>query len=136
MKKILTVALALALVLCVFAGCEKKETVLKDTDEFIVLSPEDSFAGKSLEEFMASVKAEGKLDYSINGQKMITSINGIENAADYSSCWMLYTDDAENSNTAWGVITYKDKAYGSATLGASDLVIAKGCVYIWVYTTF
>ena len=49
---------------------------------------------------------------------------------------MLYTDDAENSNDAWGTVVYEGKTYASATLGAESLVIAEDCVYIWVYTKF
>ena len=135
MKKILSLSLALIALLCLFTACGKKENVLKDSDERIVLTPEDSFAEKTLEEFMSAAKKEGKLEYEISNG-MITSINGIANPADYSYCWMLYTDDADNSNEAWGVITYKEKTYASASLGATDLKIKKGCVYIWVYTKF
>ena len=47
--------------------------------------------------------------------------------------WMLYTDDSENSNTAWGQIEYDGKIYGSAALGAGELVIKDGLTYIWYY---
>ena len=49
---------------------------------------------------------------------------------------MLYTDDSENSNTAWGQIEYDGKIYGSAALGAGELVIKDGLTYIWYYQAF
>ena len=67
---------------------------------------------------------------------MITSINGIENPADWSACWMLYTDDTENSNTEWGTVEYKEKTYGSSMWGGETLKVKNGCVYIWVYQSF
>ena len=135
MKKFLALSLCVMLACAMLFGCGGKNTVLKETDEFIVLVPTEDYAGKKLSEFMDYAKEQGELDYKLeNG--MVTSVNGIDNPADYSYCWMLYTDDAENSNDAWGTIQYKEKTYASATLGASALVIAKDCTYIWVYTKF
>ena len=135
MKKLASLLLCVMLACAVLCGCGGKNTVLKENDQFIVLTPTDDFAGKKLSEFMDFAKGKGTLDYKLeNG--MVTSVNGIDNPADYSYCWMLYTDDAENSNAAWGTIEYSAKVYASASLGATELVIAKGCVYIWVYTKF
>lgn len=135
MKKLICILSCLVIACAVLFGCGGKNTVLKETDEFIVLIPSEDYVGKNLSEFMDYTKEQGKLDYKIeNG--MVTSVNGIDNPADFSYCWMLYTDDAENSNEACGTITYKEKTYASATLGANALVIAKGCTYIWVYTKF
>jgi hypothetical protein len=67
---------------------------------------------------------------------MITSINGIENPADYSSCWMLYTSDEDNANAAWGTVEYEGKEYGSAISGAETLKIKADKLYIWVYKSF
>ena len=129
----------LIVAVCVSAfafACSKKDpTVIKDTDEFIVLKPTDDFAGKKLIEFMDYTKSQGTLDYTSDTSAygaFIDSVNGIKN--DGNNYWMLYTDDGDNSNSAWGEISYKDKIYASAALGASDLVIKAGCSYIWVYT--
>lgn len=135
MKKVVTVLLCVVLACTLFVGCGGKNTVLKETDEFIVLTPSDGFAGKKLSEFMDFAKENGELDYKLENS-MVTSVNGIDNPADYSYCWMLYTDDAENSNSAWGTIEYEGKTYASAALGATELVIAENCTYIWVYTEF
>ena len=75
-------------------------------------------------------------DYTIGPDGMITSINGIENPADFSSCWMLYTSDVENSNTAWGTVEYQGVKYGSAISGAETLKIKPDQLYIWVFQSF
>ena len=138
-RKILVLALVLVLAVLTLFACntkEKEPTVLKESDEYIVLKPTADFVGKSLLEFMNSAKANGELDFTVDSTNMVQSINGIANPADYSKCWMLYTSDAEHANTAWGTIVYKDQTYGSATLGAESLIIVENGLYIWVYTTF
>ena len=135
MKKIIALSLCIMLLCAFLCGCEAKTKVLKETDEFIVITPSEEFVGKTLKDCMDDLKTRGELEFSVN-KGMISSINGIDNPADYSYCWMLYTDDAENGNDAWGTIEHAGKTYASATLGAESLVIAKGCVYIWVYTKF
>ena len=133
MKKLICVLLVFV-IFCAFPfGCGGKNTVLKETDEFIVLTPTEDFVGRKLIEFMDHTKTEGSLDYTADGT-FITSVNGIYNSAESGDYWMLYTDDADNSNAAWGTIEYEGKTYASAALGADSLVIAKDCVYIWVYT--
>ncbi len=116
-------------------GVQKKFTVLKESDTYIVISEIDDFAGKPLLEAMQAAKDKGELDYTIEGS-MVTSMNGVENAADYSSCWMIYTDDENFSNTAWGEIEYDGKTCGSASKGVSELIVASGKIYVFVYTEF
>ena len=135
MKKIIALSLCIMLLCALLCGCVAKTKVLKETDEFIVITPSEEFAGKTLKDCMDELKTRGELEFTVNNG-MISSINGIDNPADYSYCWMLYTDDAENSNDAWGTVVYEGKTYASATLGAESLVIAEDCVYIWVYTKF
>lgn len=135
MKKITALLLCVALLCAFLCGCAPKTKVLKESDEFIVITPSEEFVGKTLKDCMDDLKNRGELEFTVKSG-MISSINGIDNPADYSYCWMLYTDDAENSNNAWGTIEYKDKVYASAMLGAESLVIAKGCTYIWVFTEF
>ncbi len=67
---------------------------------------------------------------------MITRINDIANSASENKYWMLYTSDTANANDAWGTVEYKEKTYGSATLGAESLVIKEDCLYIWYYQSF
>ena len=135
MKKTVALLLCVMLFCALLCGCGAKTKVLKETDEFIVITPSEDFVGKTLKDCMDDLKTRGELEFTVNNG-MISSINGIDNPADYSYCWMLYTDDAANSNDAWGTIEYDGKTYASATLGAESLVIAEDCVYIWVYTKF
>ena len=138
-RKILVLSLVLVLLVLCLCACgakEKEPTILKESDEYYVLKPTADFAGKSLLEFMNSVKASGELDFTVDNTNMITSINGVANTSDYSKCWMLYTSDTEHANTAWGQIEYNGQVYGSATLGAESLIIVENGLYIWVYTTF
>jgi polar amino acid transport system substrate-binding protein len=68
---------------------------------------------------------------------MVMAINGLYNdVVSWSASWMLYTNDAELSNTAWGTCEYQGEIYGSAMYGAESLTVKNGCRYIWVYQTF
>ena len=122
------------------SGCIQKEPlVIKDSDTYIVIKTTqeamDDQTDMLLIDYMAKLKEKGQLEFEIaNG--MITSINGIENPADYSSCWMLYTSDEELSNSAWGIVEYEGKQYGSAISGAETLQIKADQLYIWVYKSF
>ena len=141
MKKLLTTTLAFCLTLFALLvfGCSKERLVLKESDTFIVITVSSKQMelneNSTLIEYMQSLKADGKLDFELSNG-MINSINGIENPADWSSCWMLYTSDTENSNVAWGEVDYEGQTYGSSTLGAETLKIKDGCIYIWVYKAF
>jgi hypothetical protein len=99
----------------------------------ITISQEASVQGVTVLEYMSQMEENGELSFTIeNG--MITKINGTKNGT--NSYWMLYTNDAENSNTAWGTYEYKENTYGSAVLGAESLQIKAGSTYIWLYQTF
>jgi hypothetical protein len=84
---------------------------------------------------MEELSADGALTFKESGG-MVTSINGKDNPADWSACWMLYTSDAEMSNMGWGVIEYEGNTYGSAILGAGSLSVSVGEYYIWSYQSF
>ena len=140
-KRLSSLLLVLLLTLSVLLpGCQKSEPlVIKDSDTFIVLkiTPE-ALEGKEdqyMIDYMNELAQKGELECTISNG-MITSINGIENPADFSSCWMLYTSDAENSNTAWGTVEYEGVEYGSAISGAETLKLKADVIYIWVYQTF
>ena len=89
----------------------------------------------TLIDVMEKAKLEGELTYEISGG-MVTSVEGTANAADFSSCWMLYTTDEEMSNTEWGTITVGEKTLGSAIVGAEALPVVEGELYVWDYQTF
>ena len=139
-----TIALMICVVVFGFAGCslfggEKEPLVIKESDAYIVITVSSEqmeiSSDTTLIDYMQTLKADGQLDFEItNG--MITSVNGIENPADWSSCWMLYTSDADLANSAWGTVEYNGVVYGSAILGAETLKIKDGCLYIWVFQSF
>ena len=139
-KKILSVLLAVLMlsVSLLLTGCKKEPLVIKDSDTYIVIkTTEEAMKGKEdmlLVDYMELMREEG-LEFEIR-DGMIVSINGIENPADYSSCWMLYTSDAENSNASWGTVEYEGKEYGSAISGAETLKIKANEIYIWVFKSF
>lgn len=132
MKKLLTL-LAVILTVTTMAfqvACKKEPLVIKESDEFVIVKV-DKDVDLSLIDYVKSLD-EYKDSFLIeNG--MITAIDGVKNKADWSYCWMIYTSDAENSNTAWGKVEYEGKVYGSATLGAELLKVKKDCIYIFVY---
>ena len=123
----------------VLSGCKSEPLVIKDSDTYIVIKTTQEAMGNKTDmlliEYMEKLKEKGELEFRVeNG--MITSINGIDNPADYSSCWMLYTSDAENANASWGTVEYESKQYGSAVSGAETLKIKADQLYIWVYKSF
>ena len=139
--KIYSLILCLILIgMTILTSCQASEPlVIKENDKYIVISVTAEAMGDNkdmtLLDYMNILKDKKELVFEVkNG--MITSINNIENAADYSEVWMLYTSDTEKANTAWGEIDYKETIYGSATEGAETLKIKEGHIYIWVYKSF
>ena len=137
-KKVLSVLLVLV-ILVGMTACQSEKLVIKDSDTYIVIKTTaqsmDGATDMTLMDYMTKLKDKGDLEFAIS-DGMITSINGIDNPADYSSCWMLYTSDADNANVAWGTVEYEGQEYGSAISGAETLKIKADQLYIWVYKSF
>ena len=137
-KRLVSILLS-ALLLLSMTACHKEPLVIKDSETCIVVKTTHEAIGDNqdmvLIDYMQTLKEKGELEFAMeNG--MILSINGIDNPADYSSCWMLYTSDAENANTAWGTVEYEGKEYGSAVSGAEVLKVKPDQLYIWVFQSF
>lgn len=130
-KRLLWVLLCIVTVFGVcFAACNK-------TPDPVAITVSDSTEGETLYEYMCDLEEKGELSFEYSDSQYgayVTAINGVSNTT--NSSWMLYTDDAENSNNAWGTYEYEGKTLGSASLGAGSLVVVDGCVYVWVYETF
>jgi len=136
MKKTISVLLALVLCTSLLCACQKKEPlVIRDSDTCVVIRVAEGTEEMPLAEYMTDLKNKGELDFALESG-MVTAMNGKENAADFSACWMLYTSDPDFSNPAWGTAEYDGKEYGSAALGANELKIKAGELYIWVYQSF
>ncbi len=89
----------------------------------------------TLSTVMEALQEADELSFTISSG-MLTQINGVENAANYNPCWMLYTDDEDFSNTQYGAYDYQEKSLGNAIVGAEALSVKEGKVYVWVYQTF
>ena len=138
MKKLLLTLLTFVLLFSMVA-CGGETHVIKETDEKIIITVSSKQMeltdSTTLLEYMQSLKKDGEFEFEIVSG-MITSINGIENPADWSSCWMLYTNDTELSNSTWGTAEYNGETFGSAIVGAEELIVKNGYKYIWYYQSF
>ena len=129
----------LILTFCVLVGCaprgEVTGKIVETTDTLVVMQVEQTNGAATLFDLMAALQEEGEWSYTLSGT-MIQSINGKENPADYSSCWMLYTSDTVMGNTEWGTYEYQGVAYPSAIVGGDTLRVIEGAYYIWEYKSF
>ncbi len=144
----LLLGLAVTLSFLGFAACNEEVSVSIDPTQIsvsLVRNPEEQLTaavisvknaqldeGTTLSDIMQTLKDQRTFTYEIAGG-MLTEINGVKNAADYSRCWLLYTGDEEMANTAWGTYEYNGEILGSAILGANDLPVKTGEVYVWAY---
>lgn len=138
MKKkvaILTAALTAALltVLALFALTGCRMGPLTPDENTVVIEAAADDEGKTLLSVMEELKAEGLLSFTVAGG-MVTELNGT--AQTTSSYWMLYTSDGENANEQWGTFEYEGERLGSAALGAGELTVKAGCLYIWSFESF
>ncbi len=132
MKKLLSIITVLVIAISMtLVGCGKSKIVIKENDEYIVIHAEENVSNISLTDYMKKLE----VDFEIEGG-FVNSVNGIKNKSDYSKCWMLYTDDEENSNDDYGTVEYKGKVYGQSNLGADALQVKGGKTYIWIYQSF
>ena len=135
-RKILSLLLVLVAVFCFACGGGSAQCSIADVSETRVAILAEKTDGKAtVLNCMEYLAEKGEFTYEIVGG-MVTSINGKANAADFSSCWMLYTSDAEMSNVAWGTVEYNGETLASAILGAETLIVEEGEFYVWVYQSF
>ena len=137
---------------CMFAGCslfsqsssssravevppEAKFLVVETTETCVVIKVNKADDNQTVLGVMQALQTEGKMSYTLSGT-MVTAINGKENPADFSACWMLYTSDSEMANSEWGTYTYNENVYASAILGANAMPVIDGAYYIWAYVAF
>lgn len=136
-RKLLALIVALATITMAFmlTACgktkfdkDKNELAITVTDSVMEITAETT-----LEDYMNKLQDKKEISFkgtvSEYGLK-ITKINDVEEGM--GEYWILYTTDADNSNTEWGSYEYDGKTLGSATLGVSNLIIKNGETYVWV----
>ena len=128
-KKGLALLLGLVVSLFAFSACQKEAKDVVIT----VSSDQYEIQDKTLKDYMDYLVRDGVLTYSLNGT-LLNTVNGVSNGL--NSYWMIYTDDAENSDTTWGTLEKDGKTYASAMYGICDMPIKDGCTYILTYQTF
>ncbi len=141
-KRILILLTAIALLLPVFSayGCNNngqvKATLLEVNSTMVVLRVDETDANGKLVDALNSVKGEN-FNYEIKGG-FITSINGLENPSDFSYCWMIYSNDTDFAvfDDPKNTFVYNNQELGSVILGAEDLPVTKGCIYLLLYQKF
>ncbi len=131
MKKLTNIFALLLLVVCSLClfSCDK-------TADDVVISVDGTkiqIEDKTLKDYMDYLVSEGEMMYEISNG-MITEVNGVKNGT--NQYWMIYTNDFEYSNTAWGTYEKDGVTYSSATLGIEELPIKDGAIYILTYQTF
>ena len=140
MKKIWAL-LAAAICLFSFAACGKSNGAGKTVasvvkaETLIVITVEEVDGEPTLLAVMQKLQADGQLTFTADVTGMVTSIEGKENPADWSACWMLYTTDREMADASYS-IEWQGESCGSAVVGAGALPVLAGESYIWSYQVF
>lgn len=138
MKRFVALFVLFCLSVCFLCGCQSRYVTIDDSAIVIKASTAVMKIEKdtTLKEYMDALSESGRLSYEAK-DGMIISINGVENdVVTWTASWMLYTNDPDNSNSAWGEAEYNGEVYGSASWGYESLIIKEGYTYIWVYTVF
>ena len=79
---------------------------------------------------------EKQIPYTMDASgTMVSSIYDKANPADWSYCWMFYTN-ADGMTDGTYPYTYKDVQYGSASYGATELQMKDGATYVVVFVKF
>ena len=135
MKKLILCLTVIVIAVCSVA-CNVVTDNVEGSDIAVITVSSDVLeitSTTTLLDYMNELKSKGKISFSM-ADGMITEING--KSAGGNVYWMLYTDDAELSNEAWGTYEYQQKTYLSAIYGAESLVVKEGATYVWHLQAF
>lgn len=125
-------------VACGGTGADESTAIVATVEKeegFVAITITQMDGEAMLSDVMEQLQAEGKLSFGLDATGMLTQLEGVQNAADWSACWMLYTSDAELANMSYAK-EWKGATYGSAVVGVTQLPAAEGFVYLWSYDTF
>lgn len=139
--KTLTAIMAVVIVLsCVlaFTACVNDRIQLTDTAVFVTVGTKymSNLKDKTLKDYLDVLVEKELISYEAVGGMVIT-ING--KTADYAkdkTSWMIYSNDSENTDEAWGTYENEGVTYASTTKGIEELPIKDGCTYVFVITQF
>lgn len=137
MKKFWAI-LCLLIVGLLGVGCAPTTTggevcaTVETTETQVAIVVEEVDGDVRLIDVMTQLQEEGKLAFTVDAQGLVKSINGKENAADWSQYWSLYISDAELSDMTYG-IEWNGQQLGFSNFGAEALPIVEGGVYVWLY---
>ncbi len=141
MKKFLLAApLAAVVAAGCFGGGEANYYVEVSSEELVVFVAEDISGDMSWKDYFDGLKNAGEITYSLS-EGMLSELNGVSNASDYSSCWMLYSDLTEldgviYGNAEWGTYDYDGRQLVSCAYGLELMPVIEGYAYAAVYVTF
>lgn len=135
-KKLLVITTTLVVIAAFFTACNKP---VVQTDTEVVITVTDSvmkdIEGKYLVDYLDALVEKEKLTYEATSGMIIT-INGTEAKAADNKYWLIYTSDADYSNSDWGTYEYDSVTYNSATKGIAELPLKADAVYIFVISQF
>ena len=104
-------------------------------DGFVAITVTELEGEAALSDVMEQLRADGEISFVFDATGMLTELEGVQNAADWSACWMLYLNDAELADQSY-TKEWRGFVYGSAPVGATQLPVTEGCTYLWSYDTF
>ncbi|MBO5240932.1 MAG: hypothetical protein J6B56_05910 [Clostridia bacterium] len=109
--------------------------VVETTDTLVAIRVNETDGAATLYDVMEDLQEANALQFELSGN-MLKGLNGKENPADFSFCWILYTSDSEMGNSEWGTYEWNGETLASAILGGDALIVSEGETYLWVYTSF
>ena len=141
-KRITLVVLAFALLVSAVVGmvaCNKFTNPVQMTETEIIV-PLDAevmpdISGKHLKDYLDALQEKECLTYEAQGG-MIYTINGRTADASQGEYWLIYSDDPDYSNEAWGTYVVGDTTYKSTTLGYESLPLTEGKTYVFMISKF
>jgi len=139
-SKVLVVLLIAIFAVCMFTACGANEGTGANRVTLVVLDENGTeLFNKTFKTDAATLKDvfdEKEIPYTMDASgTMVASIYNKANPADWSYCWMFYTN-ADGMTDGTFPYTYKDVQYGSVSYGVTQLQMKDGATYIAVFVKF
>lgn len=139
-SKVLVVLLIAIFAVCMFTACGDKEPANGNKVTLVIIDETGTeLFNKTFKTESATLKAvfdEKEIPYTMDASgTMVSSIYDKANPADWSYCWMFYTN-ADGMTDGTFPYTYKDVQYGSVSYGATELQMKDGATYVIVFVKF